>query len=252
MTLKSTQPNKLPTGIEGLDVLLSGGLPEKRTILVVGGPGSGKSILCTQFLKEGLEKNNEGVIYVSLDYSKKAFMSDMLQFGWDFDMYEKNGRFLFLEGSAIRRLPQTTASVDAVYTPDDLTLEDLVDLLSLHIEKIEAKRVVIDDLTALTFRFPDDFQRRSAILSLIESLSALGVTTVIISEASVYDTGREINTEEYLSDGVIGMYLLKDGTRAIQISKMRGVQVDNKPHPYNIVDKVGIEVYPTETIFSEK
>lgn len=47
---------KLSTGIEGLDTLLLGGLPEKRTILVVGGPGSGKSILCTQFLKEGLEK----------------------------------------------------------------------------------------------------------------------------------------------------------------------------------------------------
>lgn len=252
MTVQSIQPKKLSTGIEGLDVLLSGGLPEKRTILVVGGPGSGKSILCTQFLKEGLEKNNEGVIYVSLDYSKKAFMNDMLQFGWDFDMHEKNGRFLFLEGSAIRRLPQKTASLDEVYTPDDLTLEDLVDLLSLHIKKIDAKRVVIDDLTALTFRFPDDVQRRSAMLSLIESLSSLGVTAVIISEAAMYDINRGINTEEYLSDGVIGMYLLKDGTRAIQISKMRGVQVDNKPHPYNIIDKVGIEVYPTETIFSEK
>ncbi len=178
-------------------------------------------------------------------------MNDMLQFGWDFSIYEKNGRFLFLEGAAIRRLPQTT-TLDEVYTPDDLTLEDLVDLLSLHIKKIDAKRVVIDDLTALTFRFPDDVQRRSAILSLIESLSALGVTSVIISEASMYDINREINTEEYLSDGVIGMFLLKDGTRAIQISKMRGVQVDNKPHPYTIVDKVGIEVYPTETIFSEK
>jgi len=252
MTVQSTQPKKLPTGIEGLDVLLGGGLPEKRTILVLGGPGSGKSILCTQFLKEGLEKYNEGTIYVSLDYSKKAFMHDMLQFGWDFEMHEKNGHFLFLEGAAIRRLPQTAASVDAVYTPDDLTLEDLIDLLSLHIEKIGAKRVVIDDLTALTFRFPDDVQRRGAILSLIEALSSLDVTTVIISEALGYGIGRGINIEEYLSDGVIGMFLLKDGTRAIQISKMRGVQVDNKPHPYNIVDKVGIEVYPTETIFSEK
>jgi KaiC/GvpD/RAD55 family RecA-like ATPase len=252
MAVQSTQPKKLSTGIEGLDVLLSGGLPEKRTILVVGGPGSGKSILCTQFLKTGLEESNEGAIYVSLDYSKKAFFHDMLQFGWDFSNHEQNGRFLFLEGSAIRRLPQTTNSVDSVYTPDDLTLEDLVDLLSLHIEKIGAKRVIIDDLTALTFRFPDDVQRRSAILSLIESLSSLDVTTVMISEAAVYDISRGINAEEYLADGVIGMFLLKDGTRAIQISKMRGVQVDNKPHPYTIVDKVGIEVYPTETIFSEK
>src|SRR3989344_1126849 len=224
MTVQSTQPKKLPTGVEGLDVLLGGGLPEKRTILVLGGPGSGKSILCTQFLKEGLEKYNEGTIYVSLDYSKKAFMHDMLQFGWDFETHEKNGRFLFLEGAAIRRLPQTTASVDDVYTPDDLTLEDLIDLLSLHIEKIGAKRVVIDDLTALTFRFPDDVQRRGAILSLIEALSSLDVTTVIISEALGYGIGPGINIEEYLSDGVVGMFLLKDG----------------------------IEVYPTETIFSEK
>ena len=81
MTVQSTQPRKLSTGIEGLDILLGGGLPEKRTILVLGGPGSGKSILCTQFLKEGLEKYNEGTIYVSLDYSKNAFMHDMLQFG---------------------------------------------------------------------------------------------------------------------------------------------------------------------------
>lgn len=252
MEEQSIASKKLSTGVEGLDALLHGGLPARRTILVVGGPGSGKSILCAQFLKEGVKKNNEGSMYVSLDYTKKAFMQDMLQFGWDFNKLEKDGSFLFLEGSAIRRIPHTKTFDGTLYSPDDLTLEDLIDLITLYVEKKGAKRIVIDDLTALIFRYPDAMQRRSAILSLMESLGGLNVTTIIISEAAMYDLKGEISPEEYLSDGVISMFMLKDGTRAIQVSKMRGVQVDNKPHPYSIVNKLGIEVFPTETLFSEK
>ena len=77
----------------------------------------------------------------------------------------------------------------------------------------------------------------------------MNVSALIISEASMYDTRSEIKTEEFLSDGVIRMFMLKDGSRAIQISKMRGVAIDNKPHPYSIVDKTGIEVFPNETVF---
>jgi len=247
----SEQPTekKLSIGAEGLDALLTGGLPKNRTILIVGGPGSGKSILATQFLLQGLEKDNENAIYVSLDYKKNAFMKDMQNFGWDFAKHESEGKFLFLEGSAVKRMPQHTS--ENTYSPDDLTLDDLVDLLKLHIDKIQAKRIVIDSLTALTFTFPDEIQRRAGILSLMEALAGLDITTIVISEASMYDVGRDISIEEYLSDGVIGMFVLKDGTRAIQISKMRGLQVDNKPRPYNIIDKVGIEVYSTETIFGE-
>ena len=163
---ENTEDTKLSTGVEGLDALLSGGLPKSRTILIVGGPGSGKSVLSAQFLVEGL-KNDESAIYVSLDYKKNTFLQDMKHFGWDFETYENNEKFLFLEGSAIKRMPQSNSS-DKIYTPDDLTLEDLVDLLKLHIEKIGAKRVVIDSLTALTFAFPNDIQRRAGVLALME------------------------------------------------------------------------------------
>src|SRR4051794_17819860 len=38
----------IPTGIDGLDVILGGGLPRRQTIVVTGEPGSGKTILCSQ------------------------------------------------------------------------------------------------------------------------------------------------------------------------------------------------------------
>lgn len=240
---------KISTGIEGLDILLDGGFPQNRAILVIGGPGGGKTILCTQFLKEGIEKFDENGLYVSLDYLKKSFMQDMMQFGWDFSSLEEQNSFFFLDCSAIRRSTNIKSIDEKLYSTEELALEDLVDLISLYVERINAKRVVIDDLTAFVFRYPDPIQRRYAILSLLESLSSLNVSVLIITEATVYDLSREINSEEYLSDGVVSMFMLKDGTRVIQISKMRGVKADNKPHPYTIVDKLGIQVFPNESIF---
>jgi predicted aminopeptidase len=46
-------PTKAPSGIAGLDVMTDGGLPRGRTTLLVGGAGSGKTILALQFLVHG-------------------------------------------------------------------------------------------------------------------------------------------------------------------------------------------------------
>jgi archaellum biogenesis ATPase FlaH len=46
--------DRVKTGLEGLDSLIQGGFPKRSINLVSGPPGSGKSILCFQFLYEGL------------------------------------------------------------------------------------------------------------------------------------------------------------------------------------------------------
>ena len=61
---------KVRTGIPGLDELVDGGFPEGRVILVIGGPGTGKTIMCSQFLHKGIYENQENGVFVSLDESK--------------------------------------------------------------------------------------------------------------------------------------------------------------------------------------
>jgi circadian clock protein KaiC len=46
-------PTKAPTGITGFDAITGAGLPRGRTTLLVGGPGSGKTLLALQFLVHG-------------------------------------------------------------------------------------------------------------------------------------------------------------------------------------------------------
>ena len=52
------------TGISGLDAMLKGGVPRGWNILVCGGPGSGKTSFCSQFLYNGIIKYNEKGILI--------------------------------------------------------------------------------------------------------------------------------------------------------------------------------------------
>src|SRR5205807_2343788 len=74
---------RTPTGIPGLDKLLSGGLPKGRIILLTGGPGTGKTILSSQYLVNGIMDYDENGVYVSLDENKQHVFEEMVDFGWD-------------------------------------------------------------------------------------------------------------------------------------------------------------------------
>jgi circadian clock protein KaiC len=90
---------KIATGISGLDELVGGGFPEGRVILVIGGPGTGKTIMCGQFLYKGIYENQENGVFVSLDESKDHFYSEMQKFGWDFWKAEEERKFAFIDAT---------------------------------------------------------------------------------------------------------------------------------------------------------
>jgi circadian clock protein KaiC len=245
---------KLLTGINGLDEMLNGGIPEGRVILVVGGPGSGKTTLASQFLYKGISDYNENGIFVSIDEEKEHFYSEMQNFGWDFSQAEKDRKFIFLDATKMSRAAMLRERMNLEAQSlrgKQLQIDKLVEKIENLIDEIDAKRVVIDTLATLFHRFPDPIERRVAIIDLIESLSELKVTTFITTELHRLSLDREVSVEEYESHGVILMQTLFSSgvtSRALQIVKMRGTKTNSNLVPYTI-DQSGIEIFPDVTLF---
>ena len=251
-------PDSVPTGIEGLDELISGGFPQGRVVLVLGGPGSGKTILASQFLYKGISERNENAVFVSLDESKDHYYQEMLKFGWDFKKAEDEGKFLFVDATRLSRLAiikeKMLKEEASSLRGKQLQIDKLVEELQVRIQQVNAKRVALDTLAALFYRFTDPIERRTAGVDLIEALSDLGATTIVTSELSHLSLERDLSDEEFLVHGVIMLQTLFSGgtaTRAVQVEKMRGVSVNTNLVPYSI-DKSGIEIYPNMSVFREK
>jgi KaiC/GvpD/RAD55 family RecA-like ATPase len=249
---------KIATGISGLDELVGGGFPEGRVILTIGGPGTGKTILCSQFLYKGIYENQENGVFVSLDESKDHFYSEMQQFGWDFKKAENERKFAFLDATRMSRVAMLK---EKLYKEESrslrgrkLSIDRLIEDLQAMIVTTEAKRVVVDTLAALTYRFPDPIERRTAVVDLIESLADLGVTSLVTTELGYLGLERNAVEEEFLVHGVIMMQTLFSGgtkTRAIQVEKMREAKVNPSLVPYSI-DQNGVQVFPNMPLFGEK
>jgi KaiC/GvpD/RAD55 family RecA-like ATPase len=251
-------PKKVSSGINGLDELIGGGFPEARVVLVVGGPGSGKTIMCSQFLYKGIQENKENGVFISLDEGKKHYYSEMKSFGWDFEKAEREGKFSFIDATRMSRVAMLK---EALYKEESgslrgkaLPVDKLIGDIQAKIQQVSAKRVVLDTLAALVYRFPDPVERRTTVVDLIESLSDLGATSLVTTELGHLGLERSALDEEFLVHGVIMLQTLFSGgttTRAMQVEKMREAKVNPSLVPYSI-DKNGIEVFPNMPLFGEK
>ena len=240
------------TGIPGLDEILNGGIPKGRVVLLMGGSGSGKTILSTQFLMNGIKEFGENGAYITLEESPAHIIEEMAQFGWNLSEAERLGKFRLVDASPIRKLPGEVQLGKVSIGRRDFSMITLIDAIQKNVKEIDAKRIVVDSISTLIFQYPEKNERRNAILDLVEALTSTGATCLIISELS---TGggfaRVMQDEEYLAHGVILMQTVQVGkilTRAIQIEKMRRTSVDTQPRPYRITEK-GIEIFSKEGVF---
>ena len=241
----------IPTGIPGADKILGKkGLPKGHSILICGGPGSGKTTFAIQFLYKGATEHDEPGIYISLDEDPEDVKKNMSKFGWDLSKLEKEKKLAFINVSPVRIAPSEKAGLIQLGMKE-FKLIKLLEAIRIGIEEVHAKRVVIDPVTIFTLQYPDEVERIYAMRDLITDFRKTGCTNILISELRGTGLEREHQFEEYLAQGVILLRtVIKDGklTRMFQVEKMRGLEVDNQPHPYNITN-IGIEVYPTLTVF---
>ncbi|MGH7810115.1 MAG: RAD55 family ATPase, partial [Candidatus Binatia bacterium] len=125
---------RVPTGVPELDILIEGGLREGKTYLVLGQPGTGKSILCLQFLVRGLMEK-EKCLYVAIDEKPADVIDQATSLGWDLAPFIESKEFLILDASAYfgARAVDAAKGVDVQRVTADL---------NTYIARMGATRVV--------------------------------------------------------------------------------------------------------------
>jgi KaiC/GvpD/RAD55 family RecA-like ATPase len=237
--------SRVKTFIEGLDKMLNGGFIQGRNILLSGPCGSGKTTMLMQFVCNGA-LNGEKSLYVTLEEKKDKIMKDMMKLGIDVEKAEKEGN-LFIIGGPIANLNSYMHKVDA-------NIDNIIKEIEDVVMQNGIKRVAIDSINLLTMLLQTDEEKRLALASLCNTLSAAGCTSVLTSETKEHsmDLSR-YGMEEFVVDGVIVLYLVRQGSSfvpGIVVRKMRGINHDKEIRYYQITDK-GIVVYPEETMFAD-
>jgi circadian clock protein KaiC len=231
---------RISTGISGLDALIEGGIPTGFTILVAGNPGTGKTILTSHFLHEGLLKG-ESTVYVSFSESKSQYYANTERFDMSFRKFENGGKntFTFLDFTSVGKEGMQVA---------------LDELLSV-IQDTNSKRIVIDSFSAIAQAFDNQNEARIALQVILGKITrAHGVTSMIITEVPHGKDSVGSGIEEFVADGIIK---LEHGTTnaipmTLRIMKMRGTAMNREAHVVNFGSKgiVVFEKYPLNLQYS--
>jgi len=225
---------RVKTGIKGMDEILKGGIPCNQLTLVTGTSGTGKTIACSQFIYHGAKTYGDNGVYLSFEEPTEMIKENMKSsFGWDFDKLEQQKKVAFIRYEPYR-------------------IEDVFDVLESTIRDIQAKRVVIDSISALGLHIRDSSELRRIIYNISNTLRKLNTTSFIVSEIVPGHRGlSRYGVEEFVSDSVIVLYyerLQSSYNRAVQIWKLRGSSHSESLHPYKI-DSKGINVISADEAF---
>jgi len=226
---------RIATGVPGVDQLIGGGLIPHSLTLLTGTTGTGKTIMSSQFIYSGVKDHDQPGVYVSFEEPVDNIKNNCLNFGWDFEPLEKREKIIFVR-----------------YDP--FHVEDIYELIETNVKKIEAKRVVIDSISALGLYVRDIPDIRRMVFNISLLLRKLGCTSILISETLPMQSSlSRFGVEEFVTDNVIVLYYTKTGSqfsRAVTVWKMRGSEHSNKLHPYTITNK-GVTVFHKEEAFSK-
>jgi circadian clock protein KaiC len=191
--------------------MLGGGLPRASATVVEGGTGTGKTLLGLRFLLEGARRGEPGILF-TLEETTDQLREIALSFGWDLAPLEKRG---------LLTLSYTS--------PVELSPDRFLDRARQQVEKLEAKRAVLDSVTSMALGVPSDRRFKELVYAVAKHFRAQGVTLNMNMEiddllGSAQLSGHGIS---FAADNVIQLkYIEVKGRleRGISVLKARGVQ----------------------------
>ncbi|MBE0546999.1 MAG: circadian clock protein KaiC [Rubrivivax sp.] len=230
-------PTKSATGITGFDEITGGGLPRGRTTLLVGGPGSGKTVFAMQCLVHGARSCKEPGIFVAFEETSQRIRANSEGFGWGLESLH----------------PKRLVFVDAQPAPDliqsgTFDLGGMLAALEVQARQMGARRIVFDALDIVLALLPDATAKRREVYRLHDWLIAHGLTAIITAKAD----GGGTRTAGQQPFGF--MYFMVDCTvilshrvvlgisqRDLRVQKYRGSAFDENETPF-VIGKGGFDV----------
>jgi circadian clock protein KaiC len=226
----------LSIGIPGLDVVLGGGLPENRVYLIEGMPGTGKTTLALQFLREGVARG-ETTLYITLAETRSELQAVAASHGWD------------LRGIDVFELapPDEILNPESTYTvfhPSEVELNQSVRSVYDAIERLRPSRIVLDSLSEMRILAQDPLRLRRQVLALKHFFTGRGCTVLLLDDV------RSQDSELHFASIVHGVVLLEQlapeygaERRRTRVTKLRGQRYRGGYHDFSI-QTGGLAVYP--------
>jgi len=230
-------PERISTGIAGLDNILGGGLPAGHLYLVEGDPGTGKTTLALQFLLEGI-RSGEAVIYVTLSESKRELEEVARSHGWpaeSLQIYEMVP-------------PEDDLNAEAQYTvfhPSEVELADTITAILEKVDSTQPQRVVFDSLSELRMLARDPLKYRRQILALKRHFAGRNCTVLLLDDRTA-EGSHDLQLQS-IAHGVVMMQSLERDfgikRRRVEVRKLRGSSFREGYHDYTI-HTGGIAIFP--------
>jgi circadian clock protein KaiC len=228
-------PDKALTGIAGFDDITGGGLPRGRTSLVMGGPGSGKTIFALQFLAHGAQHGKEPGIFVAFEEHAERVVVNAGGFGWNLPELQRS-RLFFLDAHPHPDLIQS----------GDFDLSGMLAVLQSKASDMKAQRIVLDALDIVLTMLPDEAARMREIYRLHEWLLAHKLTGLITAKAGGGGDSRSqpFCLMQFMADCTV--ILNHDVVRGVsqrnlRVQKYRGSRFDEDELPF-MIGNSGFEV----------
>ncbi len=223
------EPNiaRIATGIRGVDTILGGGFTTGSVQLLIGKPGSGKTVFANQCAFHHAAADHTAAYVTLLAESHARMLAHLAGFSF-FNPDLVSRRILYMSGYGV--LEQSG-------------LDGLLDLLTRTIREQGASFLVIDGLTTAKEFAQTTTAFKRFLLRLSTSASLTSCTTLLVSSVNRL---AEIHPEGGTVDGIIRLDKRQDGAQVIReltVEKMRGTNYALGRHAHGI-DNTGIHVWP--------
>jgi circadian clock protein KaiC len=228
-------PRLLGTGVPGLDAILLGGFAPHRLYLLEGEPGSGKTTLAMQFLREGA-RLGEKVLYITLSETAEELRQVAVSHGWDIGAVHIHE---VVPGEEVLAGHDTYT----VFQPSEIELSEATRAFLDEVERLRPTRVVFDSLAELRLLAGSALRYRRQVLALKQFFADRRSTVLVLDDRSTHEGDQHVQS---IAHGLIVMEQLErehgSDRRRLRVVKYRATPYRGGYHDF-VIRKGGLHVY---------